>query len=475
MTNVSLLLTILLALCGLSTAGWAEGADPRVERVRRDLGYYKQQEDEGLAVEFRNLRDELRQSLDRQDKRIGQLEEAIKQLKLIANSPQPTPPASPIPAATPISPVVPANPISSPALPVETVARPAPASAAKPAAAISVCYQGCDFRDLQQAVNASPPGGVVTLAAEINGTCAVIAKPLRLQSLMGKDGTRARLIGGVCIGKGALVLAGPNISIEGLEISGINVGDGNGACIRLDPGSRDITLKNLYCHDSQDGILGEFTGRLTIENSRFEGNGFGNGQAHGIYLTKGDEAVIRRSQILSSKNAGHSLKSGVRKLMIEDSIIAALNGHNSRALDAFGGGDITLRRNVIQQGPESDNSEVIGLALEPSRLLPNGHSVLLEDNWILFDNDNRGQKTLFRGQKLGPIVVRNNLMVGLTGTGLDGITEEGNRWAKNRSQAGLPVFDGTLASLPTPGKKPAPLDDPAIPAKPGSSWLNLFR
>ena len=80
----------------------------------------------------------------------------------------------------------------------------------------------------------------------------------------GKDGARAHLIGGVCIGKGPLLLAGPNISIEGLEVSGITVGDGNGACIRLDPGSRDITLKNLYFRSFPSSSLGTRPWKLQL-------------------------------------------------------------------------------------------------------------------------------------------------------------------------------------------------------------------
>ncbi len=326
--------------------------------------------------------------------------------------------------------------------------------------AISVCNQGCDFQDLQKAVDAAPSGGMVTVAAEINGSCAVIGKPLRLVSLRGENGLRAHLAGGVCMGKAPLVTTAANILIEGFEISGVAVGDGNGACVRLDPGTRNLTLRNVYCHDSQDGLLGAIAGRLSIEDSLFVGNGFGEGQAHGMYVS-GDEAVIRRSQILASKNAGHSLKLGVRKLLVEDSVIAALDAHNSRALDAYAGGDIVLRRDVIQQGPQSDNSEIIGIALEPNRLLPSGHSLLMEDNWIIYDDTNRGNKVLFRDKlRLGPVVLRDNVMVGITGMGADGVKEDGSRWFDTREQAGLPKYDGSLNSLPSPGKSRA------IPSKP---------
>ena len=37
---------------------------------------------------------------------------------------------------------------------------------------------------------------------------------------------------------------------------GCRTPDKNGACIRIDPEAGDITIKDVYCHDSEDGVLG---------------------------------------------------------------------------------------------------------------------------------------------------------------------------------------------------------------------------
>lgn len=425
-------LLCLLLIGGFAPNGWAEKVDARVERVRRDLGYYQNadKEPDAVAAEIRNLREEFRQAMQRQEARIQHLEEELKTIKSQSVVAHPSPP---LPAASA------ASPASMPA-------------AIKVSDNLSVCHQGCDFQDLQKAVDAVPSGGTITVSAEINGSCAVIRKPLKLIGLKGENGLRAHLAGGVCMGKATLITAAANILIEGFEISNIAVGDGNGACVRLDPGTRDLVLRNLYCHDSQDGLLGAIAGQLLIEDSIFLGNGFGEGQAHGMYIN-GDEVVIRHSQILATKNAGHSLKLGVKKLLVEDSMVAALNARNSRALDAYAGGMIVLRRNVIQQGPQSDNSDVIGIALEPSRLLPSGHSLLMEDNWVIYDDVGRGSKVLLRDKlRLGAVTLKNNVMVGLTGMGVDGIKAEGNRWIDTREEAGLPKYEGSLKSLPSPKK-----------------------
>ncbi|MCK9607151.1 MAG: right-handed parallel beta-helix repeat-containing protein [Methylomonas sp.] len=410
----------VLLIFSASSAGVDQQVDPRIERVRQDLGYYQagaQSAIEELKTEIRALRDELQKMRESEDSRLQRIEEA-----LILKAGHDTARAQPVP-------VVPAAASQPPTDPK----------------ALSVCSQGCDFNNLQKAVDAAPIGGEIRLAPEINGTCAVIRKPLHIIGERSADGHRAHLVGGVCAGKGALVTAAPNIIVEGLEISDISVGDGNGACIRLDPGTRDLTVRNLYCHDNQEGMLGASDGHLLIEDSIFSGNGFGNGRAHGLYLNGGDDVLIRRCRILSSQNAGHLLKSGARVLTVEDSILAALNGHNSRVLDAFAGGKIILRRNVLQQGPQSDNSDMIGLALE-SRLLPDGHSFRMEDNWVIYDRSGRG--VLIRGRKLGPVAILNNSFVGVDNLGLTGADESGNHRFATRSEAGLPVFDGTLASLP---------------------------
>ncbi len=415
----------VLLMFSAASADVAEKVDPLIERiVGRDLGLYQTGEQRNindLAAEIHALREELHQTHEHQDNRLQRIEGLLKLTAGKQVAQQLLPAAEPVPAGLPNG-----------------------------SGKISVCSSGCDFNDLQKAVDAAMPGGEINVAPEINGTCAVIGKSLRIVGKRGTDGRRAHLAGGVCAGKAPLVTAAGNIVIEGFEISGIAVGDGNGACLRLDPGTRDLTVRDIYCHDSQDGILGSSDGQMLIEDSIFIGNGFGEGQAHGLYVW-GGEVLIRHSQILSTQNAGHSLKFGVRKLTIEDSIIAALNGRNSRALDAFAGGEVVLRRNVIQQGPQSDNSDVIGLALEAGRLLPEGHSLRLENNWVIYDGSSRG--ILIRGQKLGPITLQNNTFVGLSGVGIDGVQDNGNRWLATRKQAGLPVFDGTLSSLPTSAAK----------------------
>ncbi|MFM8330258.1 MAG: hypothetical protein ACKN9T_01065 [Candidatus Methylumidiphilus sp.] len=425
---------LLLAFCAplaCAPLAWPQEAGTTDKARRAD----KPKDNAAVAEEIRLLREELRQALAQQDARLAQMAEALRGLQ---SKPAEPPPAPKPPADTP-----------PPA--------PAPPAAAKVSGTVTVCNSGCDFQDLQKAVDAAPSGGTVSVAAEVNGTCAVINKPLRLLGQRDANGGRPHFAGGICWGKAPFVTMAPNILIDGFEISGVKTGDGNGACIRIDPGTRDLVIRNVYCHDSQMAVLGGDAGRLLIEDSVFERTAPNASYSHLLYLSDGNEAVIRRCKLLSATNLGHTLKSGYKRLLVEDSVIAALNGHNSRAIDAYGGGDIVLRGNVIQQGAESDNNDIIAIALEPKRLVPTGHALLMERNWVLFDDAKRWHKVLIRGQHLGPLVVRDNVFVGLTGIGEDGVTQDGNRWFDSRENAGLPKFDGSLNTLPEPGRAaPAP-------------------
>ena len=60
----------------------------------------------------------------------------------------------------------------------------------------------------------------------------------------------AHVTGEALNGKGAFVVRAKNVTIEGIECSGISVRDGNGACIRLEAPS--LTVRNVYFHDNEN-------------------------------------------------------------------------------------------------------------------------------------------------------------------------------------------------------------------------------
>ena len=139
--------------------------------------------------------------------------------------------------------------------------------------------------------------------------------------------------------------------------------------------------------------------------------------------------------------------------MIEDNIIAGLESRDSHAIDIPNGGDIVIRRNILQKGPNSSNSQMIGLGLEG-----NLHSVnraAITENIIIFDQNRpewidrvneylpiappRG--TVVSSKIGGAVIVKDNVIISareiLAGAE---INPAQNQTFATRSQAGLPPF-----------------------------------
>jgi hypothetical protein len=311
----------------------------------------------------------------------------------------------------------------------------------------------CRYAGLQAALSAALPGDQIVLAPGLYEQGAVIAIPDL--ALRGEPG--AHLRGGAVEGKGALVVAANDVLIEGIECSEIAVRDNNGACIRIE--GDDLTVRNVHFHDNQQGILsGPGGGVLLVEDSLFERNGFG-GQAHGVYIGRQIETfVFRNNRVLATTGAGHGVKSRAQRTIIESNVIAGLDGHDSRAIDVSDGGAVVIRENVLEKGPNSDNGQMIGLALEGP--LHGVNEVLIEDNLLVFDTYPAGlvqsvaralglvpaKGTVILSQSPGQVVVRNNTIIGAREIG-SGVIEQGNRTYRTRRDAGLPPYPAVPESF----------------------------
>jgi hypothetical protein len=309
-----------------------------------------------------------------------------------------------------------------------------------------VAQPDCPHGSLQDALDAALPGDQVVLAPGAYAEGAIIDTPGLV--LRGESG--AHLRGHAVEGKAALVVKASGVLIEGIECSGIAVRDNNGACIRIE--GDDLTVRNVHFHDNQQGILsGPGGGVLLVENSLFERNGFG-GRAHGLYIGKAVETfVFRNNRILATTGAGHGLKSRARRTIVENNVIAGLDGQDSRAIDLPNGGEVVIRGNVLEKGPNSENAQMIGLALEGS--LHEVNETLIEGNLLLFDTlpagmvQSLGQAlglmppkgTAISSQSPGPVVFRHNTIVGGREIG-EGVIEGDNRIYESRREAGLPPY-----------------------------------
>lgn len=238
-----------------------------------------------------------------------------------------------------------------------------------------ISVDGKIYKDLSSATSAIKAGSVVIFGRGIYTNGLSINQDA--VTLRGSEGTHFK--GASVQGKATFVVNGNNVVIESIECSEVAVPHKNGACVRQN--GRDLTLRYVYFHDSEQGILSaKGSGRLTIENSRFERLGK-IGRAHAVY-SNNDRLEIRYSCFLSSKGEGHEIKSRAPVTLIESSVVASLSGKDSRLIDVSNGGALIVRNSVLEQGVNSSNLELIGFGLEGMK---SGHpqSVTLENNTIL--------------------------------------------------------------------------------------------
>jgi hypothetical protein len=157
--------------------------------------------------------------------------------------------------------------------------------------------------------------------------------------------------------------------------------------------------------------------------------------------------------LLSTKDEGQGVKSRAAKTVIEDNIIAGLDSRDSRAIDIPNGGEIVIRRNILQKGPKSSNSQMIGLGLEGK--LHNVNLATITENVIIFDQGRlewidlvneylpiappRG--TVVASKIAGRVTIKDNVIVAareiLAGSAVD-LAQ--NKTFATRSLAGLPQF-----------------------------------
>ncbi|MGF1688492.1 right-handed parallel beta-helix repeat-containing protein [Photobacterium japonica] len=243
-----------------------------------------------------------------------------------------------------------------------------------------ISVDGTLYKDMASAQAAIQPSSLVVIGT---GTYkqGLLITPDSV-TVQGSEGTH---FSGVAIqGKAAIVVEGDDVTLEGIECSGVSVPDRNGACVRQQ--GKDLTLSHVYFHDSEQGILSSGgSGKLTIEYSRFERLGKG-GLAHAVY-SNNDALEIRYSKFYSSKDQGHEIKSRAPYTLIEYSEIASLSSVDSRLVDVPNGGTLIIRDSVLEQGPNTSNYQLIGFGLEGMKSGVT-QSVQLQNNTVLMERQN---------------------------------------------------------------------------------------
>ncbi|SIS47823.1 hypothetical protein SAMN05421760_1011041 [Neptunomonas antarctica] len=231
-------------------------------------------------------------------------------------------------------------------------------------------------------------------------------------------------------GKGAIITKGSNTRIVNIECRNIQVRDKNGSCVRHE--GINLTLQNVYFHNSEQGLLtGSKPGIVEINDSRFEQLGK-NGQAHGVYIG-GGQLKINNSLFIAAKSEGHEIKSRAELTQINNSIIASFSSLDSRLIDIPDGGVLEIKNSVLEQGPTSENGDMIGYALEKSRHSIN--KIQLINNIFILER-NAGNTLLHQKNSLTDTDIRNNIIIASQQPELSGF----NLFFKTREEAGLEPY-----------------------------------
>ena len=258
------------------------------------------------------------------------------------------------------------------------------------------------------ALKVAQSGDVIEIDAGLykGDVCAFYADNLTIRGVNGRahldaDGKYAQ-------GKGIWVPKGNNTVIENIEFSGATVPDQNGAGIRQD--GRDLTVRNCYFHDNENGILGGVTGaKIVIEFSEFARNGYGDGQSHNLYIGHVASLVFRFNYSHDAV-VGHLLKTRAGLNYILYNRLTEEDGSGSYEIDVPNGGTTYIIGNLVQQDVNTENSTLLTYLEEGTHTLNPGKDLYVVNNSFV---NQRWAGTFVRVASVGlPPVITNNIFSG---------------------------------------------------------------
>ena len=188
-------------------------------------------------------------------------------------------------------------------------------------------------------------------------------------------------------GKAIWVIQGDNCTVEWIEFSECQVPDHNGAGIRLE--GLNLTARHCWFHHNENGILcGEYhPSTVRIEYSEFGHHGFGDGYSHNLYIGHVDSLIFRYNYSHHA-DVGHELKSRAWVNVIEYNRFSnESDGTASREIDLPNGGQAYLIGNMIQQGLQSQNSNLVGFGMEGTSN-PGPHEFYAVNNTLVNEKAN---------------------------------------------------------------------------------------
>ena len=302
-----------------------------------------------------------------------------------------------------------------------------------------VIVDGISYDTIEEAQRAIKDNSRVYLSEGIYSGLKIVADNVEI------IGDRNVVFNSPIEGKAAIVVSGSNVLIEQIECYGIKVSDNNGACVRQQ--GRDLTLRGVYFHNSQQGILSAHgTGSLTIEFSRFENLGK-IGRAHAIY-SNNETLTIRDSTIINSVSQGHEIKSRARVTTILNSVVGSIDTEDSRTIDISNGGTLKIDNSILLQGRNTKNRQLIGYALEGSSK-ERDNTISISNSMFILERVGPDE-ILLAPEKLNVSVsIERNVIIGEQVIDME--SHPDNRYFSSREEAGVkggvPSLDTLAAAL----------------------------
>ena len=260
---------------------------------------------------------------------------------------------------------------------------------------------------------AASPGDSIEIdaAGDYSGdVCAWRQDGLTIRGVNGR--ARIDAAGHAAQGKAIWVIQGNDTVVENVELSGAAVPDLNGAGIRQE--GRNLTVRNCFLHDNQDGILaGDSPGsQIILENTELASNGAGDGFSHNIYINHVAKFTMRFCYSHHAK-VGHLVKSrAAETYLLYNRFSDEETGTASYEVNLPNGGRSVLIGNIIEQGPETSNGTLLTYRDEgahPSN--PDTHLIIVNNTFI----NNRTQGGTFLAiapSDPTPALIRNNIFWG---------------------------------------------------------------
>ena len=259
------------------------------------------------------------------------------------------------------------------------------------------------------AIAVSAPGDLIEIDADLyrRDVCVIRTNDLTLRGVNGRAHLEAA--DASAQGKAIWVIQGNDVVVENIEFSGASVRDQNGAGIRAE--GRNLTVRNCYFHDNQDGILESSVAGSTvlIEFSEFDHNGFSTGQAHNLYIGHAALLIFRYNYSHNAK-VGHLLKSrAAENWIIYNRLSGETPGNTSYEINLPNGGTSYIIGNVIEQSKNTGNSTMISYLEEDVESRNPGHDLHIINNTFVYE---RAAGTFIRNAGQVATEIANNIFSG---------------------------------------------------------------